>query len=187
MNKKRITSGFLCVVMLVSLALSAMGCKQVEPENTIAPTENVTEPAPVETTVPVEPTTVPQETEPAVNMEEVIKSSVSAGIEDSVGIKDILQGIVDSESLPISCVVEDIPEEFMPGFKNKIEGFTDGAMLMPVIGSQPFIVYLFNTEDADTLMETLKEEADPRWNICTEATVTVCENYENFVLFAMLP
>ncbi len=56
-----------------------------------------------------------------------------------------------------------------------------------MIGSIAFVGYIFETEDADTLMTKLKSVADPRWNICTEAAETVCVKLGNYVFFAMCP
>jgi hypothetical protein len=36
-------------------------------------------------------------------------------------------------------------------------------------------------------MQTLKDNADPRWNICVEAEETVCEQVGNKVFFVMCP
>ena len=56
-----------------------------------------------------------------------------------------------------------------------------------MIGSIPFVGYVFQTDDADALMAKLNATADPRWNICTEAAETVCIKQGNYVFFTMCP
>ena len=36
-------------------------------------------------------------------------------------------------------------------------------------------------------MQTLTDNADPRWNVCVEAEETVVENSDNMVFFVMCP
>ena len=36
-------------------------------------------------------------------------------------------------------------------------------------------------------MQTLTDNADPRWNVCVEAEETVVENADNMVFFVMCP
>lgn len=79
----------------------------------------------------------------------------------------------------------------LTGFGNaEINGFKEGVMFAPMIGSIPFVGYVFTLEDGtdvDSFMQTLKENADPRWNICTEAEETVIESADNMVFFVMCP
>lgn len=79
----------------------------------------------------------------------------------------------------------------LTGFGNaEITGFKEGVMFAPMIGSIPFVGYVFTLEDdtdVDAFTQTLKENADPRWNICTEAEETVIEKADNMVFFVMCP
>ena len=85
----------------------------------------------------------------------------------------------------------EVEEGLLTGFGNaEIKGFTDGVMFAPMIGSIPFVGYVFTLEegaDVDAFLQTLKDNADPRWNICTEAEETVVENADNMVFFVMCP
>ena len=63
-------------------------------------------------------------------------------------------------------------------------------MFAPMIGSIPFVGYVFTLEegaDAAAFMQTLTDNADPRWNVCVEADETVVENADNMVFFVMCP
>lgn len=77
------------------------------------------------------------------------------------------------------------------GFDNaEITGFSEGVMFAPMIGSIPFVGYVFTLDEgtnADEFVQNLKDNANPRWNVCTEADETVIEQSGNFVFFLMCP
>lgn len=79
----------------------------------------------------------------------------------------------------------------LSGFGNaEITGFKEGTMFAPMIGSIAFIGYIFELEDGtdgEAFMQTLKDNADPRWNICVEAEETVVGQTGNKVFFVMCP
>ena len=85
----------------------------------------------------------------------------------------------------------EVEEGLLTGFGNaEIAGFNSGVMFAPMIGSIPFVGYVFTLDegaDVDAFMQTLKDNADPRWNICVEAEETVVENVDNMVFFVMCP
>jgi len=85
------------------------------------------------------------------------------------------------------CVTAEVSEGYLNGFTDEVKGFTSGVQFAPMIGSIPFVGYIFETDDPKTLMATLKAQADPRWNICTEAAETVCIKEGKYVFFAMCP
>ena len=84
-----------------------------------------------------------------------------------------------------------VEEGLLSGFGNtEITGFNSSVMFAPMIGSIPFVGYVFTLDegaDVDAFMQTLKDNADPRWNICVEAEETVAENADNMVFFVMCP
>ena len=88
------------------------------------------------------------------------------------------------EFMPIIMPVE---EGFLNGFSEDVTGFDSAAVLAPMIGSIPFICYVFNTTDADALVSQLKEKADLRWNICTAADEMAVEKAGSTVFFVMAP
>lgn len=79
----------------------------------------------------------------------------------------------------------------LTGFGNaEITGFSEGVMFAPNIGTIPFIGYIFVVEegtDVSTFMSTLKSNADPSWNVCTQADETVVTNVGSKVFFLMSP
>lgn len=82
-------------------------------------------------------------------------------------------------------------ENFFNGFPNggiKNEDFAQAVGFLPMIGSVALAGYIFEVNgDADAFKATLLENADPRWNICTEAAETVTAVSGKYVFFAMCP
>lgn len=78
----------------------------------------------------------------------------------------------------------------MTGFNvREIKGIASGAFAAPVINSLPFIAYVFKldgTVPVDEFKNTLKENCDLVWNICTSADTVICESEGEYVLFAMI-
>lgn len=80
---------------------------------------------------------------------------------------------------------------FLTGFDNaEITGFESGVMFAPMIGTIPFVGYVFTLADgADVaaFVKTLEDNANLRWNICTQADEMVAHAEGNTVFFVMAP
>ncbi len=80
---------------------------------------------------------------------------------------------------------------FLTGFDNaEIKGFDTGVMFAPMIGTIPFVGYVFalaDGTDADAFVKTLEDNANLRWNICTQADEMVAVAEGNIVMFVMAP
>ena len=104
---------------------------------------------------------------------------------------ELANALLQNEWIKFSGAVMEVEEGLLTGFGNaEIRGFDDGEMFAPMVGTIPFIGYVFELEDgvnADTFMQTLKDNADPRWNICTEAEETTVGSKGDKVLFVMSP
>lgn len=87
-----------------------------------------------------------------------------------------------------SMPVEEGP---LTGFDNaEIKGFKEGVMFSPMVGTIPFVGYIFQLEDGadvEAFKTTLKDSANLRWNICTEAEELIVESEGNTVFFLMCP
>lgn len=83
------------------------------------------------------------------------------------------------------------PGDYLPGFDNEgIKGFKSGVAFMPMIGSIPFVGYVFEldgTVGASEFISTLKSSANLRWLICAEAEEMVAGSEGNKVFFVMCP
>lgn len=90
-----------------------------------------------------------------------------------------------------SMITMDVEEGLLNGFdNNEISGFSQGCTFAPMIGSIPFVGYIFQLEegsDAAAFMDTLKSSANLRWNVCVEADEMTCESVDNYVFFLMSP
>ena len=106
------------------------------------------------------------------------------------------------EAAFLLAIHESIPEEamfgsaeimpgFLAGFDNyEVTDFASGAMFGPMMGSVPFVGYVFELEegaDVENFMTALTENSNPRWNVCVEADQTVVGAYNNMVFFLMCP
>lgn len=103
---------------------------------------------------------------------------------------EMANALLENDSIPFGPAAMDVEPGFLNGFTEEITGFSEGTMFGPMIGSIPFIGYIFTLEDGadvNAFMQTLKDKSDLRWNICTQADEKVCENVGNTVFFAMSP
>lgn len=105
--------------------------------------------------------------------------------------QEIADKLMTNEIIQFAPMVMPIEPGFLIGFdETEITGFQSGVMFAPMIGSIPFVGYIFDLgadADAAAFVQTLKDNANPRWNICTEADETVVENVGNIVFFIMCP
>lgn len=103
-----------------------------------------------------------------------------------------------ADKLAASAAVAQIGPATMPveaglltGFDNvEITDFESGVMFAPMIGTIPFVGYVFTLADgADVaaFVKTLEDNANLRWNICTEADEMVAVAEGNVVFFVMAP
>ena len=114
-----------------------------------------------------------------------------AEADPSLSAMDVFTSLMASPALSFGPVAAEVEPGLLTGFGNtEITGFEQGVMFAPMIGSIPFVGYVFRlAEDADThaFADLLDENADPRWNICTEAEQTVIAVSGSLVFFVMCP
>jgi hypothetical protein len=81
--------------------------------------------------------------------------------------------------------------EYFAGFDNyRITGYKAVAVYMPMIGSIPFVGYVFELEDGvnpATFLKNLTDNSNPKWNVCVEAEQTVAGAIGNRAFFLMCP
>lgn len=117
-------------------------------------------------------------------------SSTEEVVIPNVSPEEILNAISQIDDLKdAGMVVVNVEKGYLTGFTEEIKDFNEGYKMSPIIGSIPFVGYVFKTEDnasANALLETLKSKANMRWNICTEADTMVTDVKGNYVLFFMV-
>ena len=99
----------------------------------------------------------------------------------------VVSELLNQVETEISLDKVEVAEGYLAGFDNEISGFSKAVMFTPMIGSIPFVGYVFETDDTEKLLSTLKESANPAWNICVEADETVYSVKDGLVLFLMCP
>jgi hypothetical protein len=107
----------------------------------------------------------------------------------NVPTEEIAGKVTSNTILPFSTMTERVNEGILVGLGNaEITGFNEAAMFCPLIGSIPFLGYIFALKedtDVDAFMQTLKDNADLAWNICTEAEDLNITNVGSTVFFLM--
>ena len=102
--------------------------------------------------------------------------------------EQIANACLSSPSIQFMGGVMPVEEGALMGIDTEINGFSDGYMFAPNIGTIPFVGYVLDAgEKAPELVETLKKNANPRWNICTEAEELVVDTKDGKVFFLMCP
>ena len=105
--------------------------------------------------------------------------------------QELADALITNPIILFSGATMPVEEGLLMGFNNaEITGFSEGVMFAPMMGTIPFMGYVFTLADGtdgDAFVQNLKDNADPRWNICTEAEETVVEQVGNKVFFLMCP
>ena len=123
---------------------------------------------------------------PAAVLLEDFKAKVDSGKYTTT--EELATAIVGSDITPFDMGVAQVEPGYLNGFTEEIQGFSSGTNVGPYIGTIPFVGYVFQVDqDADAFVQQLKDKADLRWNVCTQADEMVCEAYGDFVFFVMSP
>lgn len=109
----------------------------------------------------------------------------------SVSMEELADGILSNDIIQFDGVQTPVENGLLTGFGNtEITGFKSGIMFSPMISSIPFVGYVFKLEDsnnAEEFIQMLKDNADLRWNICTEADEMIADYSGDTVFFIMCP
>ena len=187
---KKIIALLACLAMLLSMA--ACGNETTEP--TTEPTTQATEPT-TEATEPTIEDVVETPDEPAVTEGTVGETLLATFKANATGTaEEIANAVIGDPTIPfmgMAMAINPVDFEFLSGLgEAKITEYEEGAMFGPMIGTIPFIGYIFKLAegtDVEAFKTTLTENANLRWNICTAAEELVVENEGNTVFFLMCP
>ena len=176
----------IALLMAAAMLLSLAACSESKPE----PTE---EPTTASTTAPTETSTEEPSTEPSTGtLGSTLRDAFLSEMEtnpDATPI-DIANALIANPAIEFAPIVEPMLPGYLPGFSADIDGFAEAAMFAPMIGSIAFVGYIFRLDegaDVDAFMQTLRDNADPSWNICVTANETVIDAVGNTVFFVMTP
>ena len=192
---KKIIALLACMALLLSMA----ACTAKNPETTdptTQPTTSATEPTTGATETPDEPAQNPDETPdaPVVTEGTVGETLLATFKANATGTAEEIANAVISDPIiqfmGMAMAINPTDFEFLSGLgEAKIE-YEEGAMFGPMIGTIPFIGYIFNVAegtDVEAFKTMLSENANLRWNICTAADELVIDNVGNTVFFLMCP
>ena len=149
-----------------------------------------------ETKPEVKPETKPEskpEAKPETNQSvgNVLLADFKAKASSSSSALSLAESLLSNSVIAFSGGAMPVEPGFLTGFDNtEIKGFKEGAMFAPMIGTIPFVGYVFTLEDsanASDFISTLKSAANLRWNICTSADEMVAGSSGNKVFFVMSP
>ncbi len=154
-----------------------------------APSEKPSEkPTPTPTQKPTEaPTPAPA---PA-TLGNTLLADFKAKAASGMSAQAIAEALMTNPAIKFSGGAMAVEEGLLSGFDNaEITGFKNGSVFMPMIGSIPFIGYVFeleNAADAASFIKKLESNANLRWNICVAADEMVTGSQGNKVFFVMCP
>lgn len=199
------------VLMLVTslvLSLTACGGKKTEVESPVK--EEVTTETVEETTEAVESTEIEstESTESSEENTEVVESTEETEVNDTPtdtvasklyelfeteiattdDINEVANKLIEAEYFKeVSMTTMEVEPGWLNGFENEIKTFNNGVMFTPMIGTIPFVGYIFETDNTELLIDELETNALLNWNICTTADEMLVKAHGNYVFFVMSP
>ncbi len=104
--------------------------------------------------------------------------------------KSIAEEISKADFIAMATLVQDMSPGYFAGFNAEITGFKKCTAFVPMIGTIPFVSYVFEISpytDVDSFIKYLKDNANLRWNICTKADEMCVVKEGKFIFFIMSP
>lgn len=140
---------------------------------------------------------VEETSEAAVSGETVAQSLVAefkalaATETDALTVAEKLAQSAAVSAISPTAMEMELEENYLSGFDNyEVLGFDKCIMVAPMVGTIPFISYVFTLSegtDADAFVKGLEDNANLRWNICTMADEMAAAAEGNLVFFVMAP
>lgn len=139
------------------------------------------------------PAEKPEENKPAekLSVGNTLLADFKGKAQSSSNAVSLAEGLLSNPVIQFSGAAMPVEPGHLTGFgNNEIKNFKEGAMFAPMIGTIPFVGYVFileNAADAPSFISNLKSSADLRWNICTTADEMISGSVGNKVFFVMCP
>ena len=168
---------FLVTLLATAMVLSVVACG-----NKNTQTSETTSAPKVEAFTEVEDGTL------GATLLKVFSTEIEAN--NALTAQELADKLITNEAILFAGAAMPMEEGFLMGFDEEIKGFEETVMFAPMIGTIPFVGYVFDlADDADVkaFMTTLEENANMRWNICTSAEQTVIASFGDKVFFLMCP
>lgn len=106
----------------------------------------------------------------------------------SKSASELAKSLSKNPILPFAMDALEVEEGYLAGFDSEIHGFKEGASFFPIMSAIPFVGYVFTLEsegEVSSFINTLKSNANLRWNVCSEAEEMVYGSVGNKVFFVM--
>lgn len=165
---------------IIAILLVSLMCLSFAACGTVSSTE--------ETTVPIE-TTLPADATVALTLKVEFHKQLQE--KPDATAQEIADAIMANPIIQFSPATMPVEPGLLSGFDNaEITGFESGVMFAPAMGTIPFVGYIFELADGtdvEAFKTTLTDNANLRWNICTEAEEMMVDNIDNTVFFIMAP
>ena len=119
-----------------------------------------------------------------------VEAFKAEAVKEGATANTIATALSANETVAFMPMVQDMEAGYLAGFDADITGFAACTAFMPMIGTIPFVSYVFELAadaDVDAFVTTLKDNANLRWNICTAAEEMLVETEGSFVFFIMAP
>lgn len=118
----------------------------------------------------------------------ILSNSFKTEIKKEKDIEQLAQKIAENDAIiPEVQTFSISKDDYLSGFKEEIKGFKKAYGIAPMIGTIPFIAYVFEVDNPDQFSKTLKENAQLDWNICTKADEMKTTIVDNYIFFVMSP
>ncbi len=180
----------IITLMVAMMTCSLVACDKKDAATT-ADTTNTVEDTTADTTEVVDDTQEAGST--AGTIGEVLGATFKEQLaaDSSLGAQALADALIKTQEGYTGFGSMPVEEGLLTGFSNtEIKGFKEGVMFSPMIGTIPFVGYVFILDegaDVEAFKTMLKDNAVMNWNICTEAEEMYIESVDNKVLFAMCP
>ena len=118
----------------------------------------------------------------------VLTQQFKEEIKNEKDIEKVASSIAENKVLEIATDVAVLgADDYISGFQTEIKNFNHAVVIRPIIGSIPFVAYIFEVENANEFAEELKSSAALRRNICTDADEMHAVVSGDYVFFVMSP
>ena len=175
----------LIALLAGAMVLATAACGKTPEETPVTPEGETTENGDVTPDTSDTPATDAETTTVGTDLANLFKENAKTA-ESNEALANLL--IADA---PFMAGVVPASEGFLSGFDNyEVKGFSEGYMFGPMMGTIPFVGYVFELPadaDVEAFKKNLTDNANLRWNICTEAEEMVVESVDNKVFFVMCP
>ena len=128
------------------------------------------------------------EKEESKNVAETLSKAFESETKKEKDIEKVAQKIAENDAIiPEVQTFEIAKDDYLAGFAEEIKGFNKAIGIAPMIGTIPFIAYVFEVDNPEEFAKTLEDNAQLNWNICTQADEMKTTIVDNYVFFIMSP